>query len=209
MAARAEALPAPQARRSVAPGLAVGFSTLYLSVIVLLPLAALAWAAHGWDAIRDRQAIAALKLTLVVSAVRRAHQRRRRDRDRVDARPRPLPRAELRQRARRPAVRAADDRRRPDAARALRAELARRRQRRVHALGCPRRAAVRDAAVRRPHGAAGAARARPRDGGGGGLARRGPVRDFGASSCRTSSRRFCPASRSRSRARSASSARSS
>src|SRR5438477_556581 len=35
MAARAEAaLPAPKARRSAAPGLAVGLSTLYLSVVV-------------------------------------------------------------------------------------------------------------------------------------------------------------------------------
>ncbi len=68
MAARAEALPAPQARRSWAPGLAIGFSTLYLSVIVLLPLAALTWKAHGWDAITTDQAVAALKLTLVVSA---------------------------------------------------------------------------------------------------------------------------------------------
>jgi sulfate/thiosulfate transport system permease protein len=69
VAARAEALPAPRARRSAAPGLLVGLSTLYLSVIVLLPLAALAWHAHGWDAITTRQAVAALKLTLTVSLV--------------------------------------------------------------------------------------------------------------------------------------------
>jgi sulfate/thiosulfate transport system permease protein len=69
MAARAEALPAPRARRSAAPGLVVGLSTLYLSVVVLLPLAALAWHAHGWDAITSRQAVAALKLTLAVSLV--------------------------------------------------------------------------------------------------------------------------------------------
>jgi sulfate/thiosulfate transport system permease protein len=49
--------------------LLVGLSTLYLSVIVLLPLAALAWHAHGWDAITTRQAVAALKLTLTVSLV--------------------------------------------------------------------------------------------------------------------------------------------
>ncbi len=53
----------------MAPGLAVGFSTLYLSVIVLLPLAALTWKAHGWDAIRSDQAISALKLTLFTSAI--------------------------------------------------------------------------------------------------------------------------------------------
>jgi len=69
MAARAEALPAPRARRSAAPGLSVGLSTLYLSVIVLLPLAALGWRAHGWDAVTSSQAVAALKLTLVASLV--------------------------------------------------------------------------------------------------------------------------------------------
>ncbi|MFL5945871.1 MAG: sulfate ABC transporter permease subunit CysT [Gaiellaceae bacterium] len=69
MAARAEALPRPTARRSAAPGLAVGLSTLYLSIVVLLPLAALAWRAHGWDAIATGQATAALKLTLTLSLV--------------------------------------------------------------------------------------------------------------------------------------------
>ena len=69
MAARAEALPAPKARRSAAPGLAIGLSTLYLSVVVLLPLAALAWHAHGWHAITSPQAVAALKLTLSLSLV--------------------------------------------------------------------------------------------------------------------------------------------
>ncbi len=69
MAARAEALPAPRARRSGATGLAVGLSTLYLSVIVLLPLAALAWRAHGWEAITNAQAMSALRLTLVASLV--------------------------------------------------------------------------------------------------------------------------------------------
>jgi sulfate transport system permease protein len=70
VAARADALPAPRAgRRSAAPALAVGLSTLYLSIVVLLPLAALAWRAHGWDAITSPQAVAALKLTLAVSLV--------------------------------------------------------------------------------------------------------------------------------------------
>jgi sulfate transport system permease protein len=36
-------------------------------VIVLLPLAALSWRAHGWDAIASAQAISSLKLTLGVS----------------------------------------------------------------------------------------------------------------------------------------------
>jgi sulfate transport system permease protein len=69
VAARAVALPSPRARRSPAPGLAVGLSTLYLSVIVLLPLAALSWRAHGWDAIASAQAVSSLKLTLGVSVV--------------------------------------------------------------------------------------------------------------------------------------------
>jgi sulfate transport system permease protein len=67
VAASPEALPAPGARRSAAPALAIGLSTLYLSVIVLLPLAALAWRAHGWDAITNDQAVSALKLTLLAS----------------------------------------------------------------------------------------------------------------------------------------------
>jgi sulfate transport system permease protein len=45
----------------------VGLSTLYLSVIVLLPLAALSWRAHGWDAIASAQAVSSLKLTVGVS----------------------------------------------------------------------------------------------------------------------------------------------
>jgi len=69
VAARAAALPSPKARRSPAPGLAVGLSTLYLSVIVLLPLAALSWHAHGWEAIASAQAVSSLKLTLGVSMV--------------------------------------------------------------------------------------------------------------------------------------------
>jgi sulfate/thiosulfate transport system permease protein len=69
VAARAAALPAPSARRSLAPGISVGLSTLYLSVIVLLPLAALGWRAHGWNAITSHQAVSSLKLTLVASLV--------------------------------------------------------------------------------------------------------------------------------------------
>jgi sulfate transport system permease protein len=70
MAASAEALPSVlRARRPLAPGLSIGLSTLYLSVIVLLPLAALAWRAHGWGAVTTPQAIAALKLSLGLSLV--------------------------------------------------------------------------------------------------------------------------------------------
>jgi sulfate transport system permease protein len=48
----------------------VGVSTAYLSLIVLLPLAALVWAtrAHGsWQAVSSKEAVAALKLTLFLS----------------------------------------------------------------------------------------------------------------------------------------------
>jgi sulfate transport system permease protein len=51
------------------PGLAVGFTTAYLSVVVLLPLAALAVHAHGWSAVTNREAVGAMKLTLFVSVV--------------------------------------------------------------------------------------------------------------------------------------------
>jgi sulfate transport system permease protein len=59
----------PKSRRSIAAGLSIGLSTLYLSLIVLLPLAALSWRAHGWDAVWTPQGIAALKLTLGLSFV--------------------------------------------------------------------------------------------------------------------------------------------
>ena len=62
---------------------------------------------------------------------------------------------------------------------------------RLHPRRRRRGAAVRDAAVRRAHRAAGAARARPRDGAGGGVARRQPGRpSSGGSSCRTWCRRW-------------------
>jgi sulfate/thiosulfate transport system permease protein len=54
-------------------GLAAGIATGYLSVVVLLPLAAVVWrsgeegAAAFWEAISDPQAVAALKLTLLAS----------------------------------------------------------------------------------------------------------------------------------------------
>jgi sulfate transport system permease protein len=67
------ALPAPvaRARRSLGGGLA----TLYLSIIVLLPLAAVVWrsaddgAVGFWDGVTDSQAVAALKLTLLASLI--------------------------------------------------------------------------------------------------------------------------------------------
>ncbi len=79
MAAQADSatLPTIRARRPSAPfgGLGGGLAVCYLGFIVLLPLAALVWAARAdgwqafWDAITAPQATAALRLTLGVSAV--------------------------------------------------------------------------------------------------------------------------------------------
>jgi sulfate transport system permease protein len=60
---------ATKSRRAVAPGLSIGLSTLYLSLIVLLPLAALSWRAHGWEAVSTSQGVSALRLTLGLSLV--------------------------------------------------------------------------------------------------------------------------------------------
>jgi sulfate transport system permease protein len=55
-------------------GLARGFATAYLSLVVLLPLAALVWIARGggftafWHAATEPEAMAALKLTLGLAA---------------------------------------------------------------------------------------------------------------------------------------------
>ncbi len=76
----------------------------------------------------------------------RSRQRGHGHADRVGSRPRRLPRQGARQLAHRPALRAADDRRRPDAARPLRAKQPDRDQHRLHPDGDRRRAALRDAA---------------------------------------------------------------
>jgi sulfate transport system permease protein len=65
----ARAIPLPGRRLAVAPGVALGLTTAYLSVVVLIPLAALAVRAHGWSAATNPEAVAALKLTLFLSAV--------------------------------------------------------------------------------------------------------------------------------------------
>jgi sulfate/thiosulfate transport system permease protein len=70
LAARTIALPAPRARVRPGASVAVGVRTAYLSLVVLLPLAALVWAAHAhgsWRAVTDPRGVAALKLTLLVS----------------------------------------------------------------------------------------------------------------------------------------------
>jgi sulfate/thiosulfate transport system permease protein len=70
----AASAPRPAARRRRGGmSLSVGLSTAYLSLIVLLPLAALTWRsteggwAAFWDAVTDPQAVAALKVTLGLS----------------------------------------------------------------------------------------------------------------------------------------------
>jgi sulfate/thiosulfate transport system permease protein len=72
------ALRRPRSAARPAPGgvaLTVGISTAYLTLVVLLPLAALLWRAKAeggptfWDAITSPEAVAALKLTLAAALV--------------------------------------------------------------------------------------------------------------------------------------------
>jgi sulfate/thiosulfate transport system permease protein len=73
--AAAVARPARQASARPGGGLAMGLATAYLSLVVLLPLAALVWAsrAHGpaafWHQATASESVAALKLTLGVAAI--------------------------------------------------------------------------------------------------------------------------------------------
>ena len=95
--------PARDARRRsrVRGRSAIGVATLWLSLIVLLPLAAVvAKSLDGglgafWDAVSQRQAVAALKFTLARLAGRDADQRRRGHADRLGARARRVPRQAL------------------------------------------------------------------------------------------------------------------
>ena len=75
MAADAAVVGAPSRSRAARPGgLALGLATGYLSVVVLLPLAALVWASRGqgpaefWQQATAPEAVAALKLTLGLAA---------------------------------------------------------------------------------------------------------------------------------------------
>jgi sulfate/thiosulfate transport system permease protein len=74
LAVRVESAPRP-ATGNPGAAVAMGLATAYLSLIVLLPLAALVWhsteggRASFWDAVTEPQSVAALKLTLVASAV--------------------------------------------------------------------------------------------------------------------------------------------
>ena len=211
----------PQARNfaspaAALPGLAAGTAILYLSLVVLIPLAALLWAAvggrlervlgrrpgtgRGGGAQADRRGL----------ADRRRPERVLRHPARLGAGARRLHRQERRQHAGRPAVRAADHRRRRDPPAALRRVFADRRGRVLQPGRHRARADVRDPAVRGTQRAAGAARARPRHGAGGRVAGRGrPSRPFAVSSSPTCCRPSCPAAGSPSPRRSASSAPSS
>ena len=193
-----------------------GLVVAYLSVIVLIPIAALVaqstdggWSSF-WSAISNPEAWWALKWTVIASLIVVVNQRLRRDGDRVGPGPGQVPREGRPQRGDRPAVRAADGRRRDHAPCPLRAREPDRRQCGLHEGRGHHGAAVRDPAVR---GAGCTARA---DGAGPSRWRRrrrrlGPRRSrpSAGSSCRAFCRRSSPAARWRSRGRSASSGRSS
>jgi sulfate transport system permease protein len=71
---RAETAPRPAAPWRSGAALTQGIVTAYLSLIVLLPLAAVVWQSWGgeqsfWSAVSQPQAVAALKLTMVASVV--------------------------------------------------------------------------------------------------------------------------------------------
>ena len=88
-----------------AAALSVGFVTLFLSVFVALPIAALMWTATSegsqtfWDAATSPQAVAALKLTLLASLGVSLLNAAARNRHGLGARPRQLPGQGGRQRA--------------------------------------------------------------------------------------------------------------
>jgi sulfate transport system permease protein len=73
--ARVASLPLPAERAHTGRALGFGLVTAYLSLIVLLPMAALVWTSSNgglgsfWDAISEPEAVAALKLSLVASLV--------------------------------------------------------------------------------------------------------------------------------------------
>jgi sulfate/thiosulfate transport system permease protein len=75
VAVRVESAPRPAAASNPSAAVGMGLATAYLSLIVLLPLAALVWYSVQdgrtafWDAVTDPQSVAALKLTLVASGL--------------------------------------------------------------------------------------------------------------------------------------------
>ena len=74
MSVRVESVPRPAAARNPGAAVGMGLATAYLTLIVLLPLAAVVWhsAQDGrssfWAAVTEPQSLSALKLTLAASA---------------------------------------------------------------------------------------------------------------------------------------------
>ena len=164
--------------------LARGTATLWISLIVLLPLAAVVTRGfedglgHFWDSITAPEAQSRDQADADHLADRRRDQRRDGNADRLGAGPRRVPGQAHRQLGDRSALRAADDRGRPDTAGAIRAELASWRPPRLHPGRHRRRAALRDPAIRGAGRPAGADRAGQGDGGGSRLARRSQPQDL-------------------------------
>src|SRR5215211_6259623 len=161
------------------PGAALGrgIAMAYLSIVALIPLAALVVRSMDggldtfWNAVTNDQAVAALRLTLIASVIVVV----------VNAVTgtliawvlvRRVPRQGDRELADRPSVRPSNDRRRPDASRVLWPRQPGRREPGVHQGLGGGRAPVRDASLRGPGRSARAPRARYGDGGGGRIARR-------------------------------------
>jgi len=67
--------PAARAKRRVSTGIELGIATMYLSFLVVIPLAALVWRGVGggwgdfWDNVTSPEALSALKLTIVLSLI--------------------------------------------------------------------------------------------------------------------------------------------
>ena len=187
-------VPVPGRRRSrrrpagvggVGP-LGLGITMVWLSLIVLLPLAALTVKALDgglggiWDAISAPSAQGGAGADGRHLPDRGRRQRGGGHADRLGARPRRVPRQGAGQRGDRPALRAAHHRGQHRAALALRPAEPDRRPPLRHAARAGGRAAVRDAAVRGPVGAAGADGGGPRGRGGRRVARSEQARDLPA-----------------------------
>ena len=189
---------------SVIPGfgLALGFTLTYLCLIVLIPLAglvlktsALGWA-EFWRIATDPRTLAALRVSFGAVAPRRGGERRLRAHRRLGAGALRVSRPPHPRRDRRPALRAADRRRRHRADRALCAERldravhrAARPEDRLHADRHLHRARLHRPALRRAHACSRCWRTSSREVGGGG--RHARRHRAGRPSSASSSRRSC------------------
>ncbi len=112
--------------------LRVGVATTWLSVIVLLPLAAIVWQSAGggwtafWQAVTSNAALDSFRVTLTISVAVAVINAVLRSARRLGADSRRLPGQAARGRDDRPALRVADHRRQPGDAGALRTEQSRR-----------------------------------------------------------------------------------